>query len=132
MVMSDWVSNYCSRDLLGQLVDDRLIVDDEVWQAWQVWLEDWHGEHAVVGLFDPPEMVGAFCYAYRGTFGSGAQFAEEWAGEVGWDEPKVAGVSVPNAVDWEVVAMWLEENGFSFLELDNGFIVVVYDYFQLS
>ena len=130
--MSDWVSNYCSRDLLGQLVDDCLNVDDEVWQAWQVWLDDWHGEHAVVGLFDPPEMAKAFCNAYRGTFGSGAQFAEEWAGEVGWDEPKVAGVSVPNAVDWEVVAMWMEENGFSFLDLDNGFIVVVYDYFQLS
>jgi len=43
MVMGDWVSDYCSRDLLGQLVDDRLIVDDEVWQAWQVWLDDWHG-----------------------------------------------------------------------------------------
>lgn len=130
--MGDWVSDYCSRDLLGQLVDDRLIVDDEVWQAWQVWLDDWHGEHAVVGLFDPPEMASAFCDAYRGTFGSGAQFAEEYAGEVGWDDPKVGGVSVPNAIDWEVVAMWLEENGFSFLELDNGFIVVVCDYFQLG
>ena len=129
--LDDWVTSYCPRSLFEYLVDDHMSVDDDVWSAWVAWLEDWHGEHAVVGVFDPPEMTSAFRQAYHGTFGSGAQFAEEYADGVGWDEPKVGGATVCGAVDWEVVASWLEDGDFSFLELDSGMIAVVSDCFDL-